>query len=44
MNEFEDLTGTGATNVKLVYDKMLRTLKNSRQVTKEANKQQKEAD
>ena len=30
MNDFEDVTGTGATNVKLVYDKMLRTLKNSR--------------
>ena len=37
-NEFEDLTGTGATNVKMVYDKLLRTLKNSRSVTKEANK------
>lgn len=30
MNEFEDLTGTGATNVKIVYDKIMRTLKNSR--------------
>ena len=37
-NEFEDLTGTGASNVKMVYDKLLRTLKNSRSVTKEANK------
>lgn len=42
-NDFEDLTGTGATNVKMVYDRLIRTLKNSRQVTKEANKQEKEA-
>jgi len=42
-NEFEDLTGTGAANVKMVYDKLLRTLKNSKSVTKEANKVSKEA-
>jgi len=42
-NEFEDLTGTGASNVKMVYDKLLRTLKNSKSVTKEANKVSKEA-
>lgn len=42
-NEFEDLTGTGATNVKMVYDKLWRTLKNSRSVTKEANKVSREA-
>ena len=42
-NEFEDLTGTGATNVKMVYDKLIRTLRNSRNVTKEANKICKEA-
>lgn len=32
------MTGTGATNVKMVYDRIVRTLKNSRNVTKEANK------
>lgn len=42
-NEFEDLTGTGAANVKMVYDKLLRTLKNSRSVTKEANKVSRES-
>ena len=42
-NEFEDLTGTGATNVKMVYDKLIRTLRNSRNVTKEANKIWKQA-
>jgi len=42
-NEFEDLTGTGASNVKMVYDKLMKTLKNSKSVTKEANKQSKEA-
>ena len=42
-NEFEDLTGTGATNVKMVYDKLWKTLKNSRSVTKEANKVSREA-
>jgi superfamily II helicase len=41
-NEFEDLTGTGASNTKIVYDKLIRTLRASRQVTKEANKQAKE--
>ena len=42
-NEFEDLTGTGASNVKMVYDKLIRTLRASKQVTKEANKQATEA-
>ena len=42
-NEFEDLTGTGAANVKMVFDKLLRTLKNSRSVTKEANKVSRES-
>ena len=37
-NDFEDCSGAGASNVKLVYDKMMRTLTNMRKVTKEYNK------
>lgn len=37
-NDFEDVAGTGSTNVKLVYDKMLRTLANMRKVSKEYHK------
>ena len=36
--DFEDVSSAGSTNVKLVYDKMMRTLTNMRKVTKEYNK------
>ena len=37
-NDFDDCSGTGSTNVKLVYDKLMRTLGNMRKVTKEHQK------
>lgn len=37
-NDFEDVSSAGSTNVKLVYDKLMRTLGNMRKVTKEYNK------
>lgn len=37
-NEFEDVAGTGASNAKLVYDKIIRTLKTLRNVSGEYQK------
>ena len=34
-NDFEDVAGTGATNAKLVYNKIVRTLNNMRNVSKQ---------
>lgn len=34
-NEFENIAGPGATNAKVVYDKMMRTLQGSRNITKQ---------
>ena len=37
-NDFEDVSSTGSTNVKLVYDKLMRTIGSMRKVSKEYNK------
>ena len=37
-NDFDDASGTGSSNVKLVYDKLMRTLGNMKKVTKEHQK------
>jgi len=42
--DFENIGGPGATNVKMVHDKILRTLTNVRKVTKEYNKIKDESD
>jgi len=42
-NDFEDVAGPGASNVKMVHDKITRTLNNIRKVTKEYTKIQLES-
>ena len=37
-NDFEDVSSTGSTNVKVVYDKLMRTIGSMRKVSKEYNK------
>ena len=37
-NDFEDVSSTGSTNVKVVYDKLMRTITSMRKVSKEYNK------
>lgn len=37
-NDMEDIGGAGATNVKAVHDKFIRTLNNMRKITKELNR------
>jgi len=38
INEMENLAGPGATNAKLVHDKILRTLNSLRKLTRENNR------
>jgi chromosome segregation ATPase len=37
-NEFENVAGAGATNVKLVHSKMVKTLKMMKKMTEENNR------
>lgn len=43
-NEFENIAGPGATNSKVVHDKILRTLNNVRNITKQYNQIKLESD
>ena len=43
-NDFDDIAGPGASNAKLVYDKLIRTLSDMRKVTRESNKIKKDVD
>jgi hypothetical protein len=43
-NDFEDVAGTGATNAKLVYNKIVRTLNNMRNVSKQHHELKTESD
>ena len=43
-NDFDDIAGPGASNAKLVYDKLIRTLGDMRKVTRESSKIKKDVD